>query len=248
MTIIDIHTHYGKWPFPMQQLEPSEMVTALKQRGIMKAIVSSSLAIVYDFREGNRALAEAIQPHPELFGYVTVNLNYVEEGLHELETYAQNGQFVGVKIHQLYSRQRIDSPDGRRVVRALNEYRRPLLLHTYSSALESPWNAVPVAKTNPDIPIILAHMGGDSCQEGILAAKESPNLFVDVCASWADADKVAAAVKELGPERILFGSDFTLFDPAQTLGMIEEADLSEQARSLILHENAERLFGAALAT
>jgi predicted TIM-barrel fold metal-dependent hydrolase len=229
MTIIDIHTHYGKWPFPMRYLEPVEMVAALTQRGINKAIVSSSLAIVYDFREGNRALAEAIRPHPELFGYVTINLNYAEEGI------------------QNYSRQKIDSPDGRRVVRALHEYRRPLLLHTYSSSLESPWNAVAVAKLNPAVPIILAHMGGDAWLEGIRAAKESPNLYVDVCASWADADKVADSVRELGPERVLFGSDFTLFDPAHTLGMIEDADLSEDARSLVLHGNAERLFGEALA-
>jgi predicted TIM-barrel fold metal-dependent hydrolase len=247
MTIIDIHTHYGKWPFPMRYLEPVEMVAALTQRGINKAIVSSSLAIVYDFREGNRALAEAIRPHPELFGYVTINLNYAEEGIQELETYASNPQFVGVKIHQNYSRQKIDSPDGRRVVRALHEYRRPLLLHTYSSSLESPWNAVAVAKLNPAVPIILAHMGGDAWLEGIRAAKESPNLYVDVCASWADADKVADSVRELGPERVLFGSDFTLFDPAHTLGMIEDADLSEDARSLVLHGNAERLFGEALA-
>jgi predicted TIM-barrel fold metal-dependent hydrolase len=246
VTIIDIHTHYGKWPFPMQQLEPTEMVAVMKRRGIGKAIVSSSLAIVYDFREGNRTLAEAIRPHPELFGYVTINLNYPEAGIQELDTYLHNPKFLGVKIHQNYSRQKIDSPDGRRVLRALNEYRRPLLLHTYSSPLESPWNAVPVAKINPRVSIILAHMGGDAWREGILAAKESPNLFVDMCASWADADKVAAAVRELGPERVLFGSDFTLFDPAQTLGMIEEADLSQEVRSLILHGNAERLFGSTL--
>jgi predicted TIM-barrel fold metal-dependent hydrolase len=246
MTIVDIHTHYGKWPFPMRQLEPAEMVTALKRRGISKAIVSSSLAIVYDYQEGNRLLAEAIRPHPELFGYVTINLNYATEGIQELEAYLSNPKFVGIKIHQNYSRQRIDSPDGRRVIRAFNEYRRPLLLHTYSSSLESPWNAVPVAKLFPGVPIILAHMGGDAWVEGIRAAKESPNLYVDMCASWADADKVADAVKELGPERVLFGSDFTLFDPAHTLGMIEDADLSDDDRELILHGNAERLFGGAL--
>ncbi len=246
MTIVDIHNHYGKWSFPMRQLSAAEMVTVLKARGIDKAIVSSSLAIVYDFREGNRLLAEAIQPHPELFGYVTINLNYAEEGIRELDTYAANPKFVGCKIHPNYSRQKIDSPDGRRVLGVLNELRRPLLLHTYSSSLESPWNAVPVAKANPNVPIIMAHMGGDAWREGIRAARESRNLYVDMCASWADADKVAAAVQELGPERVLFGSDFTLFDPAHTLGMVAEADLSAEARSLILHGNAERLFGSVL--
>ena len=105
---------------------------------------------------------------------------------------------------------------------------------------------MPVARDNPDVPIIMAHMGGDAWREGLRAAAESPNLYVDMCASWADADKVAEAVDALGPERVLFGSDFTLFDPAHTLGMIEDAVLSDEARELILHGNAERLFGTAL--
>jgi uncharacterized protein len=246
MRIVDIHNHYGKWSFPMQQLSAADMVAVLKARGIDRAIVSSSLAIVYDFREGNRALAEAIQPHPELLGYVTINLNYAEEGIRELDAYAANPKFVGCKIHPNYSRQKIDSPAGRRVLGVLNELHRPLLLHTYSSALESPWNAVPVAKANPHVPILMAHMGGDAWREGLLAAREAQNLYVDMCASWADVDKVAAAVEAIGPERVLFGSDFTLFDPAHTLGMVEEADLSDEARSLILHGNAERLFGSTL--
>ncbi len=75
-----------------------DMVSVLKAHGIDKAIVSSSLAIVYDFREGNRILAEAIQPRPELFGYVTINLNYAEAGIEELDTYAANPKFVGCKI------------------------------------------------------------------------------------------------------------------------------------------------------
>lgn len=245
-TIIDIHTHYGKWPFPMRQLDAGEMVALLKARGVAKVIVSSSKAIVYDPREGNRDLARAIAPHPELYGYVTINLNYVDEGLADLELYSRNRQFVGAKVHPNYSALKLDSPAGRRVVEALRAYGWPLLLHTYSSAVESPWNAVPVAKENPDVPIIMAHMGGDAWPEGLRAAKESPNLHVDMCASWADADKVARAVDELGAERVLFGSDFTLFEPAHTLGMIEDAEISDDARQLILHGSAERVFGAAL--
>jgi predicted TIM-barrel fold metal-dependent hydrolase len=94
----------------------------------------------------------------------------------------------------------------------------------------------------PDLPIIMAHMGGDLWWEGIAAARESPNLYVDPCGTCADADKIGVAVRELGAERMLFGSDYTLFDPAYTLGMIEDADLSAEQRALILYGNAQRLF------
>jgi predicted TIM-barrel fold metal-dependent hydrolase len=243
MAIIDVHTHYAKWPFPIAQVSPAEMVITLRSHDIQLAIVSSALAILYDFREGNRILAEAIAPHPELLGYITLNLNYLEESLAELDTYLSQPKFVAAKIHPLYCRQKINCPNGHRLLRALVERDCPLLLHTYSSPLESPWNAVPIAEANPDLPIILAHMGGDAWLEGTAAAKESANLYLDFCATWADADKVAWAVQELGAERVLFGSDYTLFDPAHTLGMIEEAAVSAEAKALILRGNAERLFG-----
>ena len=36
-----------------------------------------------------------------------------------------------------------------------------------------------------------------------------------------------------GKRKVLFGSDYTLFDPGYTLGMIEDADLSAEERALI---------------
>jgi len=201
---IDVHAHYGKWPFPVHNVSLSDMVSTMRIHGIVRAVVSSTLAILYDFREGNRTLAEAIALYPELLGYVTVNLSYPDDSIQELETYLRSSKFIGVKIHQNYSRQKVNSPSGERIMRAISAYGCPVLLHTYSSPLESPWNAVPVAKAYPNVPIILAHMGGDTWWEGIRAAKEAQNLYVDPSATWADADKVAAAVHELGSEHILF--------------------------------------------
>lgn len=243
MRVIDSHCHLGYWPFPQDNLSASELAAGLRSAGIDKGICSSGLAIVYDFREGNRRLDEAVAEHPELLGYVTVNLNYPDEGIAEVDRYRRRPGFVGAKIHPMYSRQPLSTPAGRRVVAALAERHCPLLVHTYSSAIESPWAVVPVAKEYPELPIIMAHMGGDRWWEGLEAAGESPNLHVDPCATWADADKVAWAVRKLGAERVLFGSDYPLFDAGYTLGMIEDAEIADEERELILYGNAERIFG-----
>ncbi len=243
MEIIDSHCHLGNWPFPQDNLSAAELAAGLRSAGISKGICSSGLAIVYDFREGNRVLAAAVAAHPGLFGYVTINLNYAAEGIAEVDHYRGQPGFVGAKIHPMYSRQPLSSPAGREVVAALAERQYPLLVHTYSSAVESPWAVVSVAREHPDLPIIMAHMGGDRWWEGLEAARESPNLYVDPCATWADADKVACAVRELGADRVLFGSDYPLFNAGYTLGMIEDAAIAEEERALILHGNAQRIFG-----
>lgn len=243
MPHIDVHLHLGKWNFPEAVVSPTEMVATLSRWDIQQGIVSSSQAIVYNFLEGNAWLAGAIAPHPELFGYVVLNLNYPDESEAEMARYLPDPKFVGAKIHPMYCRQKMDSPNAARLLRKLAEYGKPLLLHTYSSPLETPWNVVPLAKTLPQLPIILGHMGGDRWDLGLEAASQSPNLFVEPCCSWADPGKVVAAVRKLGAERVLFGSDYTLFDPGYALGMVTGAALAAEQKEMILGENARRLFG-----
>ncbi len=49
------------------------------------------------------------------------------------------------------------------------------------------------------------------------------------------------AVGILGAERVLFGVDFWFWDPAAGLARVRDADIPEQARRLILGENARSL-------
>lgn len=101
-----------------------------------------------------------------MLGYVSVNPNYVDEALNELERYLGNGsrnpQFVGVKVHPLLCKHRYDTPEGLTLTRVVAAYGVPILVHTFNSALESPWNALAAAKAVPSVPIILGHMGGET--------------------------------------------------------------------------------------
>jgi predicted TIM-barrel fold metal-dependent hydrolase len=223
------------------------MLAYMERDGIDLSIISSSLAIVYDFHEGNRELAETMRGRDRLLGYVAVNLNYLEESIQEMERYLGNGsgansQFVGVKVHPLFSKHRYDTPEGMALTRAAAAYNAPILIHTYSSALESPWNVAPVAKANPELPIILGHMGGDAWWEGIRAAQESANLYLEICGTPTDPVKIRAGIDAVGAERVLFGTDATLFEAAHLLGAIEDAGLSPEERDLIMWKNAMRLF------
>jgi predicted TIM-barrel fold metal-dependent hydrolase len=243
--IVDAHTHLGKWPFPVYEVSPEEMVATMRRQDIGRAIVSSALAITHDLNAGNRALAGEVARHPELFGYVAVAINDLEQSRQQLDEYLRNPKFVGVKVevHPIYCLQKLSSYDGQALMRVVAEYGKPVLVHTHTSPLESPWNVVPIARAHPHVPIIMAHMGGDAWWEGIAAAREAANLYIDPCGTCIDSDKVGVAVRELGAEKIVFGSDYALFEPAYTLGMLEDADLSAEQRELIMHGNAERLFG-----
>jgi predicted TIM-barrel fold metal-dependent hydrolase len=242
MPIIDIHTHYGKWPFPMKDWGIQFSLGLMRERGISKAIMSSASAIVYDFVEGNREMAAAIEGHPELLGYVTVNPNYFDASCRELEEYYKKPNFVGAKIHPAYCRRAINAPQTRALVRKVADYGRPLLIHTYGQG--TPSQILDLVRDCPDLPIIMGHGGADAWREAADVVKQCENVYMEFCSSVLETDKVRRSIEIVGgADKILFGTDLDLIHPGMIAGCYEEAGLSHDEKEKILHQNASRLFG-----
>jgi predicted TIM-barrel fold metal-dependent hydrolase len=89
-------------------------------------------------------------------------------------------------------------------------------------------------------------MGGVRWRECLKRLSALENTLVEVSSSVAEPGMVAAAVEELGADRVLFGSDVPYLEPAVSLGKIFDADLSERDLENVLWRNAERLIGDAL--
>jgi uncharacterized protein len=245
--IIDAHAHLGRWGFPTHQASAADLAMEMDAHRISATIVSHSLAISYHAPEGNRRLAEEISGFARIFGYVTVNLNYPAQMIAELDRYLDpqsphRGKFVGVKVHQMYARHRYDSPEGMALTERLAEIGVPVLVHTFSSAIESPWNVVAAAKAYPNANIVVAHMGGDAWWEGARAARQAPNVYLELCSTYTDPEKARAAVDAVGPERVLFGTDATLFTASHMLGAMADMGLTESELEMIMGGNARRLF------
>ena len=239
--IIDVHGHLGIWPFPMKVRTADDLVRLMHRRGIEKAILSSTKAIVSDFVEGNAELAREIQAYPELLGYVTINPNYPEQSIKEMDRYLKQEKFVGVKTHPGYSGQSIDSPAMRKLLPVIAEKKVPFLIHCWGHG--EPSKVLRIALDFHDIPIIMGHGGVTAWREAIETMKAAPNVYTEFCSSRVERGRVRATIDAVGCERILFGSDLGLFDPIYDLGVYEEADLSTPERQAIMYDNARRLFG-----
>ena len=237
--IIDVHVHFGDWFFPIESAGVASILRFMKKYGIEKSIISSSLGVVYDFMEGNKSLAEAIEGYDNLLGYVTVNPNYQEESSEEMRKYLAQKNFVGVKMHPSYVGQPFTSEESIALMKTVEGLNVPLLLHTYG---ESAYQAAEVAKKCPNLKIIMGHMGGDVWQASIRVAEEAENLFLEPCCSYPESDKIREAVDAVGAERIVFGSDSTLIEPVYVIGMIEDADISKKEKEMIFYKNAKKLF------
>lgn len=122
----------------------------------------------------------------------------------------------------------------------------PVLVHTFAKAVgQLPGESTAVhlaaaARAHPDTAFIMAHLGGN-CYHGIPLIRELPNVYTDFSGSTCRADDLPYALEQLGPERILFGTDMP-GSFAMSYGQLLAAGLSPEHREMILHKNAAALF------
>lgn len=240
MGIVDVHQHNGPWPYAGRWGGVEENLRLMAARGIGAAILSSSKAIVSDMAEGNAELAEAIAPRPQLYAYVVVNPTTRAASERELARYEGAPRFVGAKIHTHYSGCAMTDPRLAPMFGVLQEWGRPLLIHTWGAAAIAALSGL--AERFPALRIIVAHAGGDAWREAIAAAEQRPNLWLDFAGSTPYAGAIARAVATLGASRLVFGSDATLFDPLYMLAHWESIPMSAADRALAMGGVATRLF------
>ncbi|WP_344835788.1 amidohydrolase family protein [Nonomuraea dietziae] len=95
----------------------------------------------------------------------------------------------------------------------------------------------------PGLRAIAGHMGADGHRYAVEAARSCDRLWLEPCYSHAPAGRIAQVVAGVDPERLLFGTDSTLIDPASAFGAVAAAGLSPGVAELIAWRNAVQLFG-----
>ena len=142
----------------------------------------------------------------------------------------------------------------RPIAEIARRYNVPILLHTNESVGHQYPGKTRITlreicdllKYLPDNKIILAHWGGGLFFYHLMKRDLKgllKNTWFDTAASpyLYDKDIYSIALRIVGPERILFGSDFPLLNPGRYLKEIKEAGLSKDAIEKICGENAALL-------
>jgi predicted TIM-barrel fold metal-dependent hydrolase len=213
------------------------MLEYARRYNLEKIIISSALGIVYDMAEGNRELKEWIDPHPGLLGYVVTNPNFVEESAAEMAHYYQFPNFVGAKIHAEYSRTPTAAPRMAALYAEIAKHGRPVKIHNHGPE----WLAAlcGLARRHRNLPIILAHGGGWGTGPTI---RDEPNIFLEYCSSGSTPGQIQEGLQSVGDDRILFGTDQDLFDPAYAFGKYHDAGMTPAQAEKVMYTNAKRLY------
>jgi predicted TIM-barrel fold metal-dependent hydrolase len=201
-----------------------------------------------DVSRGNDAMAELARD-PRIRWYVTVNPNYTEHALAEIESGVARGA-IGVKL--LASR-RADDPLLDPVCEAAAEHGLPILHHIWQHRTrEWPNQEISdgadlgrLAMRHPRVAFVLAHIGGGGDWAHTLpAVRDLPNVYPDLSGSGVDRGMLDAALAALGARRLLWACDLTIETGLAKLRALEVIGLSDDDMADIRWRNAARIFRA----
>lgn len=124
----------------------------------------------------------------------------------------------------------------------------PVLLHTgdYRYDYSNPNRMEPVLKMFPKTTFIGAHYGGWSVwDESTEKLHKYDNFFVDSSSTsnWVEDEKIKGYIASYGSEKVIFGSDFPMWDVEVEIQRMLRLGLKESEYENIFHRNAERIFG-----
>lgn len=222
---------------PMNPIYADDLIEQLDEAGIQRAVVLSNAYFfdglipvdgdVYaKVRAENDWTAEQVMRHPDRLVALCSFNPLKDYAIAEMERCSNNPAFTGVKLHLGTSGVDLDNPEHvattRRVFEAANRLRLPLLVHT---AATTRWGAEQaatfvsqLAAAAPDVQVVVAHLWGGAFYNapalGLLAdavsSGKAKNLHFELASVYGDEealDNIARRMRQIGLERIYFGSD-----------------------------------------
>ncbi len=248
--VTDSHTHMVSSeykttsPIVMLNSDCDSILKKMNRMGIDTIITAPWSGISVDGRLGNSETLYAATKHPGRFlGYSTCNVNYRED-LSDWKKYHDEhpNVFVGIKPYWPYQKFELTASVCEEWFDYADKHHLLLLLHTENSdkIIE---DAGILSLKYPNITFILAHSGRDYsiAKKNIELAKSRDNVVLEITFTSTTRGMIEFLVEEVGADKVLYGSDLPMRDPAPQFGWVCYAKISVEEKKKILSGNICRL-------
>lgn len=185
-----------------------------------------------------------------LHGVGLVEPIYGPAGYAEVTRCKEELGLIGIGFHNGMQCVPIDSPLMFKLIEKIGEAGMVPFIHSLGNEMESIWQVDLLAKSFPDLPMIILDVFHDITQVKSLPdiAERRPNLYFDLSMSISFDFMGKPQVRRVGADRFVFGTNFYSL-PVMTkpigrpLEQILESDLSDPEKAAILGGNARRILG-----
>ncbi len=217
-----------------------------KAAGIDKFIVQSVATTPKQVQSINNFISEQVSLNPStLIGLGTLHPDSSDLAA-DLEHLMSLG-LHGVKLHPDIQNFKIDDYRCLKIYELCEKQGLPILVHAGDNRYDNsnPNRLKPVAEIYTNLTIVAAHLGGWSIwQKAAEKLHDLPNVFVDCSSSlpYISTETARAIFDTYGVDKILFGTDYPMWSPADEVRRVLSLDLSDNDYTKIFSQNALHAF------
>jgi len=232
--VVKFFKQKNKWDDIREKISAEGVIATLDRSGIDKGVIFPLTFMPPDgqWQKMNDLTASYVKKYPDrLIGFAIINPNDVEGSVKELNRCKSELGFKGLKMHpsmqEFYSNSETVFP----IYKYCQDNNLPVLFHTGASLASHPDKFShpvlldDVAVKFPHLKMIVAHIGRPYYQDAGFLLRKHANVYADLCANEGRIGKTALLENVLswikiyadGVKRLLFSSDYPVFDPKKGL-------------------------------
>ena len=247
----DQHAHLHLVPGNTPEERAAFLVKCMDRVGVERIIISQGYcdyktpAPVEQVRLENERTMRAAKAFPDrIYGSVFISPALLDFSMKELDRCVRDGPMVMIGEIEADVRCNVSEMDP--IAEWAVAHEAVILQHEWLNARGNgpgesfTYDVVDLAKRHPKLQIVAAHLGGN-WELGIRYMRRTHNVYAGLAGFDPGSGVVEMAVRELGAERVIFGSDVGGRSFSSQIAKVLSADVPDSAKELILGGNLRRL-------
>ncbi len=242
---IDVLTFVGQSVFGYGQ-SAEELLARLDAADVERAVICPVKPRAYHLAAANDAVAEAAAQQARLIPLARVDPNLEEDALRELDRAVGTLGARGLFLHPWEETFRVNDPRLDPLLAHCAELQLPVVIATGYPWLSEAAQVGDLARRFPSVAMVMTHGGqinisGLGQADAFAVLQKHPNVSIDTSGVYRQ-DFLEDVAAELGPERLLFGSNSPRMDVRLEVQRVRWLTVDEASSALILAGNARRVF------
>ena len=245
--VVGIDRFYGNLPFEPYDGTTGTLLNVGREAGIAHCVVHSVATTPHQISSINRFIAVEVALAQGSFtglGTMHPDSEHPDKDFCELLSLG----LKGVKLHPDFQQFEADSAKAMNIYGLCEEAEIPVLVHTGDSRFDfsNPDRIANVLRAFPKLKFIGAHFGGWSVWDDAARVLSGfDNIMVDTSSTFyaLGLDKGRELIRRWGADRVMFGSDYPMWNPQMDIDCLLEMDLTEEEYERIFWDNAADVFG-----
>jgi len=261
--IIDFHVHIENSKSDIKDGVPAKrsrdkILNSMEESGIHISVllVTAQKGTIEKTRAQNNWLSKVCQEDSHFIGFGSVHPEDGKLALEEMNRCVEELGLKGFKLHPNTMNFDCGDPALIEVLKKAGELKVPVIIDSYSPFDDAqPSKLLKASLASPETQLCLAHVGLyrflDFNIYGFLKKHSSLclNVYFDLSAACLEfygspfQEQFCWVTKQIGPDNLLFGSDYPFNSPKKTLEIIKDFGYPKEWISRIIGENAAKLLG-----